>query len=54
MILAPNVIELGIVATKPPEKVNASDALSPNTKVPVFAKVTTLVKEFVDPVRLTL
>ena len=54
VILDASVTVLGAVAVNPPVNVNASVAASPNTNVPVFPKVTAFVKEFVDPVKLTL
>ncbi|BEI37605.1 hypothetical protein PHIN7_13290 [Polynucleobacter sp. HIN7] len=52
--LPAKVMLLGAVAVIPPLKVKLSLAASPKTKVPVFAKVTLLVTEFVAPIKRTL
>ena len=52
--LPAKVMLLGAVAVTPPPKVKLSVAASPKTKVPVLAKVTPLVTEFVAPMKRTL
>jgi hypothetical protein len=52
--LPAKVTLLGSVAVTPPLKVKLSAAASPKTKVPILAKVTLLVTEFVAPIRRTL